>query len=94
MPFAFVYEPPPTPFAVQAGADIEKVFYSAFTLLIYDHLLTLSEEVCTFIYPSDLFDKYSGIGPVYLASQVDYHQDCLSCESIPCPGRVRYGYMG
>ena len=30
--------------------DIETVFLSTFALLIYDHLLTLSEEVCTFVY--------------------------------------------
>jgi len=47
MPFTFAYDvPPQTLFVV--NADIEMVFYSTFALLIYDHLLTLSEEVCTF----------------------------------------------
>ena len=45
----FAYDvPPQTQLVVRV--DIETAFLSTFTLLIYDHLLTLSEEVCTFVY--------------------------------------------
>lgn len=48
MPSTFAYDvPPPTPPVVRA--NLETAFYSIFALLIYDHLLTLSEEVCTFV---------------------------------------------
>jgi hypothetical protein len=49
MPSTFAYDAPPqTLLAVRV--DIETAFYSAFALLIYDQLLTMSEEVCTFVY--------------------------------------------
>jgi hypothetical protein len=49
MPITFALDGPARTLLV-FRADIEKVFYSTFALLIYDHLLTLSEEVRTFVY--------------------------------------------
>jgi len=49
MPLTFAHNVMPQTLLV-VGAGIEKVFYSTFALLVYDHLLTLSEEVCTFVY--------------------------------------------
>lgn len=49
MPSTFAYDVrPQTLLVVRVG--IETAFLSTFALLIYDHLLTLSEEVCTFVY--------------------------------------------
>jgi len=49
MPSTLAYAAPPHTLPV-VSAGIETTFYSTFALLIYDHLLTLSEEVCTFVY--------------------------------------------
>lgn len=38
--------------------------------------------------------KRGGVGPICLVGQVDYHQACLSRESVPFPGSDRHGYMG
>lgn len=47
MPLTFAYNvPPQTLFVIRA--NIETVFYSTFAVLIYDHLLTIPEEVRTF----------------------------------------------
>jgi hypothetical protein len=38
--------------------------------------------------------KHIEIGPICLVGQVDYHQDCLSRESVHFPGCDRHGSMG
>lgn len=47
MPFTSAYDVPPQTLFVVC-TDIETLFFSTFALLIYDHLLTLSEEVYIF----------------------------------------------
>jgi len=49
MPITFAYDVPPQALLV-VRVGIDMAFYSIFVLLIYDHLLTLSDEVCTFVY--------------------------------------------
>ncbi len=56
MPSTFAFDVRPQTLIV-VRADIETAFYSTIALLIYDHLLTLSEEVCTSFTTHDLFDE-------------------------------------
>lgn len=49
MPSTFAFDVRPQTLLV-VRADMERAFYSTIALLIYDHLLTFSEEVSTFVY--------------------------------------------